>query len=148
MENDYELLKEKFGNMIYITEYNNVGKLIINVKHFNIKDFKKKYDIFVDFIYLLCLEALNLSKKNNHNTFTVHINLEQASMRNFSLKLFKKVNAKLTKNLEDVLDIMYIYGSGIFLINIFKIIKSFLDPVTSKKIVIIKQKKVKSKVLL
>ena len=144
----YHKFKRQFSNIIYIKENNNFGNLFLVVKNFNIANLKNHYDLLVEFIYYACLEALKISNNYNNKTFTVHIYLEQASMKNFSFKLFKKINKKLTENLKDVLDICYIYGSGIFLLNIFKLIRSLLDPVTKKKIVIVKQTCKKSNILL
>ena len=148
MTDIYHIFKEKFSNMIYIKENNKFGNLFLVVKNFNIIILKKNYDLLVEFIYYSCLEALKISNHYNNKTFTVHIYLEQASMKNFSFKLFKKINKKLTENLKDVLDICYIYGSGPFLLNIFKLIRSLLDPDTRKKIVIIKEKNTKGNFLL
>tara|TARA_B110001454_G_C12694100_1_gene423552 strand:- start:11 stop:445 length:435 start_codon:yes stop_codon:yes gene_type:complete len=140
MTDIYHIFKGQFSNMIYIRENNKFGNLVLVVKNFNITTLKNKFDLLVEFIYYSCLEALKISNNYNNKTFTAHIYLEQASMKNFSLKLFKKINKKLAENLKDVLDICYIYGSGAFLLNIFKLLRSLLDRDVRKKIVIVKQK--------
>ena len=74
--------------------------------------------------------------------------LEENNKLMDTIKYQQKIIQKLTENLKDVLDICYIYGSGPFLLNIFKLIRSLLDPVTKKKIVIVKQTCKKSNILL
>ena len=58
---------------------------------------KNKHTEFVEYIYLCCLECLNISKNHNNSTYTVSIvYLENVSMKHFSFSLFKK-NKKFRK---------------------------------------------------
>ena len=138
--NEYYLkLKKKYNHIVYVNELNNYGNLIIIVKNFDLKYLKSNYLTFVEYIYISCLEALKISKKINKKTFNVHIYLEGANIKHFSIKLSRMINKKLSENLIDVLNKCYIYGFGPFLTTIYNIIKCQLDPVTKKKIIIIKR---------
>ena len=54
------------------------------------------------------------------------------------MKLFNKLNKKLSNNLEDVLKICYVYGRGILLTSVINIIRLQLNPVTKKKFLLVK----------
>ena len=133
----YHILKKKYEKMVYVVEENNTAHLCISVKNIDLKILKKNYYIFTEYIQSACLVAMDISKKYNKATFITHMDLKDSSMKNVSLKLFKKVNKKLSENLKDVLDKFYIYGRGTFLKTMVGIIKSQLDPITKKKIVLI-----------
>ena len=85
----------------------------------------------------ITLECLKVSKQNNKKTYTVHVYLENVSMRHFSLSLFKKINKKLEENLEDVLNTCYIYNATNITKKIFSIIYPFLNNDTKKKIIML-----------
>ena len=144
MSDNYHILKNRYGKMVYIGEQNNQGHLCIKAQHIDLKYLKKyNYDIFVEFIYISCLEALKISKKYDKHTFSAHMDLERASMKNISIKLFRKMNKKLSEKLVDVLDKFYIYGNGLFLKTVVAICKSQLDPVTKKKILLVNREEIK-----
>ena len=144
MSDNYHILKNRYGKIVYIGEQNNQGHLCIKAQHIDLKYLKKyNYDMFVDFIYISCLEALKISKKYDKLTFSAHMDLEHASMKNISIKLFRKMNKKLSEYLVDVLDKFYIYGSGYFLKAVVSICKSQLDPVTKQKILLVNREDIK-----
>ena len=128
-----------------MVDKNKGANICLIAKHLNIKKLKKKYDEFEEYIYLSCLKALDIAKKYNRERFAVHIYLEGASIFNFSIKFFKKLNKRLLENIgqeEEALDICYIYDPGLLMRTIFKLIKPFLDPVVKQKIVLIKSKNI------
>ena len=133
----YLILKEKYKHIANIKEYNNYGNLCFYVQNLDLKLLKNKHSEFVEYIYLSCLECLKVSKQNNHKTYTVHVYLENVSMKHFSLSLFKKLNKKLEENLEEVLNACYIYNTTNITKKIFSIISPFLNKDTKKKIIII-----------
>ena len=71
------------------------------------------------------------------------MDLDRASMKNISIKLFRKMNKKLSEKLVDVLDKFYIYGNGVFLKAVVAICKSQLDPITKKKILLVNREDIK-----
>ena len=137
MSNEYHILKKRYEKMAYIGEKNNQGHLCIKVKHIDLKYLKNNHAIFVNYIHYACLEALKISYKYKNPTFSAHLDLEGASMKNLSITLFRKINKKLTESLKDVLDKFYIYGNGLILKTMVTICKAQLDPVTKKKILLV-----------
>ena len=134
---DYHTLKDKYKHIAEIKEFNNYGNLCFYVQNLNLKLIKNKHKEFIEYVYLSCLECLKVSKQNNKKTYTVHVYLENVSMRHFSLNLFKKLNKKLEENLEDVLNACYIYNATNITKKIFSIISPFLNKYTKNKIIIV-----------
>lgn len=134
----YHILKKQYGHIVYVREINEYGHVSLVAKNINLKLLKKNHDLFVDFVYNSCLEALKISKIYNNTHFIVHIYLENATIKNVSMKLFNKLNKKLSNNLEDVLKICYVYGRGILLTSVINIIRLQLNPVTKKKFLLVK----------
>ena len=133
----YLILKEKYKHIAEIKEYNNYGNLCVYLQNLNLKLLKNKHCEFIEYIYLSCLECLKVSKKNNQKTYTVHVYLENVTMKHFSLSLFKKLNKKLEENLEEVLNACYIYNATNITKKIFSIISPFLNKDTKNKIIIV-----------
>ena len=134
---NYNTLKEKYEHIALAKEYNNYGNICFYAKNIDLKKLKNKHNEFVDYVYLTCLEALQISKKNKNTTYTVHVYLENVTMKHFSLSLFKKLNKKLEENTEDVLNVCYLYNATTTTKKIFNIISPFLNSDTRKKLVII-----------
>ena len=92
----------------------------------------------MEFILLLMKKALEISNKYGKNLFCTHVYLENASNKNFSLPLFKKINKVVNKNGDDdVLETCYIYNSSTIMQKIYNIIKIFICPDTRKKILFV-----------
>ena len=134
---DYHTLKDKYKHIAEIKEFNNYGNLCFYVQNLNLKSIRNKHREFIEYVYLSCLECLKVSKQNNKKTYTVHVYLENVSMRHFSLNLFKKLNKKLEENLEDVLNACYIYNATNITKKIFSMLSPFLNNDTKKKIIML-----------
>ena len=130
----FHILKEKYNHIGKVKEYNNSGNLHLFLKNIDLKFLKNKTEEFIEYIYLCCLECLNISKKYKHETYIVHVYLEKFSMKNFSLSLFRKLNAKLETSLEDVLNICYIYNTNEITVKLYRMVSFFINPRTRKKI--------------
>ena len=133
---DYLTLKEKYKHIVDIKDYENYGNLCFYLANLNLKLLKNNHTEFIDYIYYSCLECLKISRKYNNNTYTVHVYLENVTMKQFSLSLFKKLNKKLEENLDDVLNACYVYNATNITKKIFTIISPFLNRDTKKKIVL------------
>lgn len=134
---EFHILKKKYNHIGKVNEYNNSGHLHFYLKNINLKLLKNKTEEFIEYIYLCCLECLNISKKYKHKTYIVHVYLEKFSMKNFSLPLFRKLNARLETSLEDVLNICYIYNTNEFSVKLYKMFSLFINPITRKKILLV-----------
>lgn len=136
----YNFLKNKFYNMIKISDYNNFGNLQIYVKNFNCESIKNDLNDFAEFIILSCGESLKISKKYNNNKYCAHIYLEGVSIKkSFSLSLFKKLYKKLdVYDDREVLHTCYVYSTNTAILNIIKIIRPFLHKETRNKFVLVK----------
>lgn len=133
----FHILKKKYNHIAELKEYNNSGNLHFYLKNIDLKFLKNKTEEFIEYIYLCCLECLNISKKYKHKTYVVHVYLENFSIKNFSLSLFRKLNAKLETSLEDVLNICYIYNTNEITVKLYKIVSFFINPRTRKKILLV-----------
>ncbi len=133
----FHILKKKYNHIAELKEYNNSGNLHFYLKNIDLNLLKNKTEEFIEYIYLCCLECLNISKKYKHETYIVHVYLEKFSMKNFSLSLFRKLNARLETSLEDVLNICYIYNSNEITVKLYKMFSLFINPRTRKKILLV-----------
>lgn len=135
--NKYNILKNKFDKICYIKEYNNYGNICINVSEIVIKNLKKVFDDFLDYINYICIEAINISHKYNNIHFCTHIYLDGATMKNFSLKLFKKFIKVLEADDVDRLHSCYIYNKNKLITKTINAMKLLINPYTRKKILIV-----------
>ena len=134
---DYLTLKEKYKNIADVKENNQYGNLCFYLQNLNLKLIKNKHQEFIDYIYLCCLECLKISSKYKNATYTVHVYLENVTMKQFSLSLFKKMNKQLEEKLdEEVLNTCYVYNATNITKKIFYIISPFLNKDTKSKIVL------------
>ena len=134
---DYLTLKEKYKNIIAVKENNQYGHLCFYIQNLNLKLLKNKHQEFIDYTYQCCLECLKISSKYENTTYTVHVYLENVTMKQFSFSLFKKMNKQLEEKLDDeVLDTCYVYNANNITKKIFSLIAPFLNNDTKKKIVL------------
>tara|TARA_B100001175_G_C19461060_1_gene616521 strand:+ start:563 stop:970 length:408 start_codon:yes stop_codon:yes gene_type:complete len=134
---NYDILKDKYNHIALVKEYNNYGNICFYAKNIDLKKLKNKHNEFVNYVYLTCLEALKISKKHKNTTYTVHVYLENVTMKQFSLSLFKKLNKKLEENTEDVLNVCYIYNATPVTKRIFSIIAPILNDDTRNKLIML-----------
>ena len=84
-------------SFLYAKNIDGVGSILFSMKDFKPKQVKKSYEEFSEYVVLTCLDALKISKENGWDKFRVYVNLNNCSMENFSLKIFKHIN-NLTAN--------------------------------------------------
>ena len=134
---DYLILKEKYKHIADVKENNQYGNLCFYLQNLDLKLIKNKHQEFINYIYLCCLNCLKISSKYKNTTYTVHIYLENVTMKQFSLSLFKKMNNQLEEKLqEDVLNTCYVYNATNITKKLFYIISPFLNQDTKNKIVL------------
>lgn len=138
-ENKLNYYKTIFGNMCSIREYNNFANICVYVKNINVKFIKNIFDDFIEYMKYIVNKGLEVSKNFNNDQFCVHVYLEGATLKNFSIPLFKKINKIFMEGTEDILNTLYIYNNNPVCIKIIQLVKQIMDKDTRKKIVIIKQ---------
>lgn len=139
MSNVFLNLYEKYKFICEVKEYKSTGHICLYIQNVNPNFIKKNLDEIMEFIILLTKKALEISNKYGKKLFCAHVYLENASNKNFSLPLFKKINKVLNKNGDDdILETCYIYNSSTVMQKIYNIIKIFICPDTRKKIFFVK----------
>jgi len=138
-ENKLNYYKTIFGNMCSIREYNNFANICVYVKNINVKFIKNIFDDFIEYMKYIVNKGLEVSKNFNNDQFCVHVYLEGATLKNFSIPLFKKINKIFMEGTEDILNTLYVYNNNPVCIKIIQLVKQIMDKDTRKKIVIIKQ---------
>ena len=138
-ENKLNYYKNIFGNMCSIREYNNFANICVYVKNINVKFIKNIFDDFIEYMKYIVNKGLEVSKNFNNDQFCVHVYLEGATLKNFSIPLFKRINKIFMEGTEDILNTMYVYNNNPVCIKIIQLVKQIMDKDTRKKIVIIKQ---------
>ena len=137
-ENKLNYYKTIFGNMCSIREYNNFANICVYVKNINVKFIKNIFDDFIEYMKYIVNKGLEVSKNFNNDQFCVHVYLEGATLKNFSIPLFKKINKIFMEGTEDILNTLYVYNNNPVCIKIIQLVKQIMDKDTRKKIVIIK----------
>tara|TARA_B100000035_G_C20723366_1_gene432209 strand:+ start:183 stop:605 length:423 start_codon:yes stop_codon:yes gene_type:complete len=138
MSNNFFNLYEKYKFICEVKEYKSTGHICIYIQNINPSFIKKNLKEILEFILLLTKKALEISDKYGKKLFCTHIYLENATIQNFNLSLFKKVNNTINKiGEEEILETCYIYGSSTLMQKIFNIVKIFLCPGTRKKILFV-----------
>lgn len=82
--------------------------------------------------------ALLISQKHGKSTSNVHLYLKGCSLKSFPLSLYKKIIKTLSDTFENTLNYCYIYDLSSLAIATWNCLKFFLDPVTRRKIRIIR----------
>lgn len=124
---------------IYTVEKNNMGHtIIIGCGLDNLPSNSNNIKLLTDHIISEITKSLNVSKKYNNTTNNVHIYLKNCTYKNINMSMYKKLVKTLNNTFEETLNCCYIYDLSNIGTCILKIIKLFLDPVTKKKIKMIK----------
>ena len=124
----YCIEKEKYGHSVFILK-----ELI--PKNFN----KARRELLILHIINNVNDSLNISKKYGKLQGYVHLYLDDCGNKNFSRPLFSEINKRLSDTFQDTLVELYIYTNSKFLSLVWPLFKQLLDPITQKKIRIIKK---------
>jgi hypothetical protein len=106
--NTYTTYHKMFSSFLYVKDIQGVGSIMFYMKYFKPKDIKKYYNEFTQYVMFCCIEALNISKKGGWSTIRSYVNLNNCSMNNFSLKIFKHINTLTSTAFPDTLDSCFI----------------------------------------
>ena len=136
----YESLKDKYGKIVILDISNNTPIINVDVPAFNIKEMKGKHVEFVQYVAFIYLKIRKLGNENN-SLIDMHINMKNASIKNFSPNFLKKVLTPLNQlvNSDDteVLDKIYVYNVNKYVKQIWKGVKRLFHPVTVNKFIIV-----------
>jgi hypothetical protein len=123
---------------IYTFERDCYGHVCIIISNFTPSKYSQKQKkMIIDYIIKVTRESLIISDKNNNKTSYVHLYLTNCTRQNFNLGWFKKINNVFSNTFENTLEFMYIYADSQLFINLWKIIRNFIDKDTKKKISLI-----------
>jgi hypothetical protein len=138
MSLDNNKLNDIMKKNIYMLEKDGYGHMYIIISSFTPSKYLKSQKLMIiDYIIKVTKDALVVSNNNNNKTTYVHLYLTNCKRDNFNLAWFKKINNIFCSTFEDTLENMYIYSNSQLFINLWKIIKNFIDKDTKKKIFLI-----------
>jgi len=124
---------------IYTIEKNNMGHTIILGSGLDqLPSNNNNFKLLTDHIISEITTSLNISKKYNNTTNNVHIYLKNCTFKNINMSLYRKLAKTLNDTFEETLNCCYIYDLSSIGTFVLKVIKLFLDPITKKKIIIVK----------
>ena len=82
--------------------------------------------------------SLVISQKYGNETSNVHLYLKGCALKSFSLSVMKKIIKILNDTFDDTLNYCYIYDLSTVATMTWNILRFFVDPITRKKILIVK----------
>jgi hypothetical protein len=133
MDNEKYIKYRQMFSFLYTADIDGVGSILFCMKNFKPKEVKGKYNEFSEYVLMLCLDALNISKKSGWDKMRLYVNLNNCSMENFSLKLFKHINSLTATAFPDKLDSCYVCSTTKLFKVIWGVVNKFIDPVTREK---------------
>lgn len=133
--NIIEILKKN----IYTVEKHDIGQTIICGQGLDeIPSTKINFSLLTQHVINEINSSLEISKKYNKSTANVHIYLKNTTFKNINILFYKRLVKTLNQTYEETLNKCYIYDLSKIGSAAWKIIKVFLDPITRKKIIILK----------
>ena len=127
---------------IYTIEKEGMGHTIIMGTGLEkVKDNRTNIGLLTNRLIEEINNSLLISRKHGNTTSNVHLYLKGCSLKSFSFSMFKKLIKVLNGTFEDTLNFCYIYDISKLAIVTWNILKHFVDPVTRKKILLVKTSK-------
>ena len=96
---------------------NNRGHIIVSFSGFYPREHKKDYDIYIKYLKELIFDTIKISKNHNKKLITIHVDILDCTMKNFSFTFFKKMNETVSNEFHDIVKIIYVYSNSDFLEN-------------------------------
>ena len=118
----YAKYKKMFSSFLYYSDFDGVGSILFRMEYFKPKEVKKNYNEFTQYVMYTCLNAINISKKNGWSTIRSYVNLNNCTIDNFSLKIFKHINKLTSTAFPDTLETCFICSST----KLFKVLWGFV----------------------
>ena len=115
-------------SFLYAKNIDGVGSILFSMKDFKPKNIKKKYNEFSEYVVLTCVDAIKISKQNGFSKIRVYVNLNNCSMENFSLKIFKHINSLTANAFPDTLDTCFVCSKT----KLFKILWGLVQKIIDK----------------
>jgi hypothetical protein len=137
---DYLEFNTLINKSIYNIEKNSYGHVILILTElFPKKLNKNQQELLILHIINIVKKSLDISKKYGKNKNYTHLYLDDCGVKNFDKMFFKDINKRLSEELPETLENLYIYTNSKILFLIWPILKKFLDPITQDKIKIIRR---------
>ena len=115
-------------SFLYAKNIDGVGSILFSMKDFKPKNIKKKYNEFSEYVVLTCVDAIKISKQNGFSKIRAYVNLNNCSMENFSLKIFKHINSLTANAFPDTLDTCFVCSKT----KLFKILWGLIQKIIDK----------------
>jgi hypothetical protein len=131
--NKYNEYCNMFSSCLYVKDIDGVGSIMFYMKYFKPKNIKKKYNEFTQYVIYSCIKALNISKNNGWSTIRAYVNLNNCSMDNFSLKIFKHINNLTSTAFPDTLDTCFICSTTKMFKLLWGMVHKIIDAETREK---------------
>lgn len=129
----YESYHKLFSSFLYVKDIDGVGSIMFYMKHFKPKKVKKQYDEFTQYVIYTCIKALNISKQNGWSTIRAYVNLNDCSLDNFSLKIFKHINGLTSTAFPNTLDTCFICSTTKMFKMLWGMVYKIIDAETREK---------------
>ena len=139
----YNMLNAKFNKYIYVSENKDKTGLniVFDMNHFEPHKYKKCYGEIVEYLLYIYVNSMKNMINYSKNLLTMHIHIENCTMRNFSIKLFKYLmnffGEYIDNTGENVLDYIYIHSKSKFFSFVYNMVKSQLTESLKERIVLI-----------
>ena len=120
-------------SFLYAKNIDGVGSILFSMKDFKPKTIKKNYNDFSEYVVLTCLNAINISKQNGFSQIRAYVNLNECTMDNFSLKIFKHINNLTANAFPDSLETCFICSKTKLFKMLWGIVHKIIDKDTRPK---------------
>lgn len=132
-DSKYLEYKKLFSSFLYDKDIDGVGSILFCMKDFKPKIIKKNYNEFTQYVLYTCIRALNISKQHGWGTIRAYVNLNNCSMQNFSLKIFKHINNLTSTAFPDTLDTCFICSTTKMFKVLWGLVYKIIDEETREK---------------
>ena len=124
--NIYTNYQKQFSSLI-VKNIDGVGSILFKMKDFYPKKIKKSLMEFSEYVILTCLDAIKISKQNGWEKIRLYLNLNNCSMSNFSLKIFKHINNLTTTAFPESLETCFICSNTQLFKVLWSMVYKFID---------------------
>ena len=136
--NKYEEYKNMYNGLIRVTDDNDTGVLLVDLRAFFPSKEKKRYNKLTEYVLHLTAKAVSISQSHGKETILVYVNLKGSTIRNMSVKYFRYINELLAKALPNRLERCYLCSNS-RLVKIFMgMIWEYVDKDTREKFTLCK----------
>ena len=120
-------------SFLYAKNIDGVGSILFSMKDFKPKIIKQNYNDFSEYVVLTCLDAIKISKQNGFSQIRAYVNLNNCTMDNFSLKIFKHINNLTANAFPDSLETCFVCSKTKLFKMLWGIVQKIIDKDTRPK---------------